>query len=278
MRDWNDLKYVQALHEGGTMKKAADLLATNATTVSRHIKQLSEDYGQMLFVQHKGQNWAITPAGQHLVRVAQSVNVGLSEVETGLPVDTASTLTITSLDFLLSYFLAPALPRLQAAMPSTLITLNGTDRRLSLAFNEADLALRFGRPKEGQLITRKISEVRFSVWRPFRGAHKDWVGMTEELDWTPDMQLAARVFGKPPAVRVSSYTAAKIAAKALGYSTVCPDLAMDDRDRTFFERSHWHEMREVWSVIHESRKLDTQLLELRECLTETFSTAAKELS
>jgi len=62
MQNWNDLIYCLALAEYKTMGKAAKVLRTNATTVSRHINSLSETYQQPIFIKD-GQEWRPTKFG-----------------------------------------------------------------------------------------------------------------------------------------------------------------------------------------------------------------------
>ncbi|WP_299144054.1 LysR family transcriptional regulator [uncultured Tateyamaria sp.] len=270
MRDWNDLQYLLALKEGGTMKRAAELLETNPTTVSRHIKRLSKKHGQMLFSQYKGEGWRMTTAGRKLAEMAEEFARKMDEFSSAAPGESEEVVTITSLDFLTTYYLAPRVHELTRLHPNISLILAGSDKRLSLAFREADIALRFGRPMEGQLVAHKVADVQFRLWQPAVGEAHEWVGMTDDRDWTPDMVLGFTEFGKPPILRVSSYAAARRAAATMGYATVGPDAVMARCP----ELRAWTEAegvtREVWSVIHESRRLDQTLAAVRNWTDSVF--------
>lgn len=255
IKDWNNLRYLLALHEGGTMKRAGELLNTSATTVSRHIHALSKECGEMLAQPTKGEAWSLTPYALQLIDVAERFFDQLSQLkETGN--EETRQISITSLDFVLTYYIAPALKDARAALPGVKFSLLSSDRRLSLAFGEADIALRFGRPQEGHLLSKKIATLPFRIWRNTRNDTTDWVGMSEDLDWTPDMQLAFSTFRKPPAVRTTSYAAAKRAAVALGFNTIGPDTVFADSKTLIQNDDVGCADRELWRIIHESRRLD----------------------
>lgn len=264
MLDWNDLQYVLALDEGKTMRRAAELLQTNATTVSRHIKALSEERGAALFTRDKDGHCYLTHEGKQLRELAIDLRDRLQELDARAETRREHEIvTITSLEFLLTHMLAPKIDQGMASFPDTRIHLIGSDRRLSLAYGEADMALRFGRPSEGQLIASKIAEVEFHIWQPVHLKANEWVGLEEELDWTPEMQMGAAHFGKPPAIRVSSFVAARNAAISLGYNFISPAAVVCPQWESFSAVDCEPVKREVWSVIHETQKHSQRLAAVR---------------
>ncbi|AKS46956.1 DNA-binding transcriptional regulator, LysR family [Octadecabacter temperatus] len=271
IKDWNNLRYLLALYEGGTMKRAAELLDTSSSTVSRHVRSLSEDCQEMLAKQTKGEAWTITPKGLKLVKMATDLSFNFSNLDTSDQEEQVTRVAITSLDFVLTYYLAPNLPQLLNEVPNIEVSLLSSDRRLSLAFNEADIALRFGRPCEGQLVAKRICSMPMRVWKPKGRDATDWVGMSEDLDWTPDMEMGRAVFGRDPIVRTSSYAAAKRTACSLGLGTIGPDVIMGAGETFAADPSQTVE-REVWSVIHESRRMDKTLDKVKEWLDHVFDT------
>lgn len=252
------------------MKRAAELLQTSATTVSRHIQHLSENCGEMLVQPTKGEVWALTPLALKLTAVARGVDEDLSLLSEPKS-EQSLNISVTSLEFVLTYFLAPELKSARLAMPHLNLSLLSSDKRLSLAFGEADVALRFGRPDEGQLVSKRVASVPFRVWRNTQNTSSDWVGMIEDFDWTPDMQLAYQVFGKPPLFRASSYAAAKKAAVSIGVNTIGPDAVMAGCAKFEKDDTIGPVDRELWRVIHESRRLDKNLQQFNAWLDELFA-------
>ena len=62
------------------MSAAAKALRANATTVSRHVNNLSEVYQNPFFIKD-GQEWHPTELGQQLVVIAQKTKINIDEIE-----------------------------------------------------------------------------------------------------------------------------------------------------------------------------------------------------
>lgn len=262
--DWNDFQYLVALEEGRTMKRAAELMGTDPTTVSRHVKQISDRLGTMLFSLQHGGDWKITAAGRQITTRARAFQQGIEELDLNNDLAPSTrTVKVTSLDFLLTNYLAPALKSGLECYPNTRIELMAADKRISLAFGEADLALRFGRPTEGQLVAGMIAEIEYSVWRRPGTEGADWVGLQEELDWTPEMKHGFEVFDRAPKVRVPSYAAARVAALELDLPFIVPSAVLDPNDPFVKAEGVPTIRRELWGVIHASRRLDRRLAAVR---------------
>ena len=270
MLDWNDLKYVLALRDGGTMKQAAVLLKTDPTTVSRHVKRISTLLNTDLFRMMKGGNWVLTPRGVEVTILAQKFKENLDKLYLGsTEQEESETVIVTSLEFVLTHYLAPHLDAGLTCFPDTKISLVGSDKRLSLAYGEVDVALRFGRPTEGQLLASKIADISFEMFATNGTIPNDWVGLQEDLDWTPEMRLGHEHFGKPPMVRVSCFAAAREVAVATGLAVIGPDVVMRSGSQLMKVPSSPHVEREVWSVIHETRRNSQRLGAVREWIKNT---------
>lgn len=252
------------------MKRAGELLNTSPTTVSRHITALAKECGEMLAQPTKGDVWTLTPYAFELIRVAEQFVEQLSQLGKGEGQPPQKEISITSLDFVLTYYLTPALKDARQKMPDVQFSLLSSDRRLSLAFGEADIALRFGPPGDGQLLAKRIAILPFRIWRNTSSKSTDWVGMSEDLEWTPDMQLGMKVFRKPPLVRTTSYAAAQRAALALGCNTIGPDAVFGD-DKILKQDDHVGcADRELWRIVHESRRLDSTLQTCKDWIDTLF--------
>jgi DNA-binding transcriptional LysR family regulator len=173
------------------------------------------------------------------------------------------TIVITSLEFLLTHFLSPKLKSGMNCYPETRLALVASDRRLSLAYGEADIALRFGRPTEGHLIASKIADVNFEFVRMQGSNSSEWIGLPEDLDWTPEMQCGLNHFGKQPILRVSCYAAAREAAISTGLAAIGPTVIMREGGMLEAVPNVPPVHREVWSIIHETRRLSQRLTAVR---------------
>jgi DNA-binding transcriptional LysR family regulator len=181
----------------------------------------------------------------------------------------SETIVITSLEFMLTHYLSPNLEVGMNCFPDTQLSLVAADRRLSLAYGEADIALRFGRPTEGHLIASKIAEVSFELFRMPWTEPTEWIGLPEDLEWTPEMQQAIAHFGKPPILRVPSYAAARQAAISTGLATIGPSVIMREAGLLESIPNAKPVQREVWSIIHETRRLSQRLAAVRHWIKTT---------
>lgn len=247
------------------MKRAAALLKTDPTTVSRHIKRISTQLSADLFHLSKNGQWGLTPKGTELTILAQQFRDNLNRLHLGDAVlGESETVVITSLEFVLTHYLAPHMAVGMRCYPDTRIALLGSDKRLSLAYGEADIALRFGRPTEGQLVASKITDIPFASFARPGTTPSDWIGMSENLDWTPEMRLGFQHFERPPLLRVSSFAAAREMAAATGLAAVGPPVIMRHGNRLAPLPGVKSVNREVWSVIHETRRYSARLQAVRE--------------
>jgi len=262
--NWDGLKYILALSDGGTMKRAAELLNTDPTTVSRHLRKLTEDTGEILYERDKNNQVTLTTKGEELRQIGLSVRSQLDGLAGGSDnAEYADSVTVTSLEFVLTHYLSHRLDEASALETKPKINLIGSDKRLSLAYGEADIALRFGRPNDGQLVASKIADIGFYIWGPPQKHTKKWVGFPKDLDWTPEMELAREYFGCDPTIRVSSFAAARNAAASLGMHLVGPTAVMANSKGLVRVGDSEGVDREVWSVVHESKRNSPSIAAVR---------------
>ncbi|WP_278044286.1 LysR family transcriptional regulator [Pseudaestuariivita atlantica] len=247
-----------ALARCGSMTAAAKSLDTNTATVSRHIHRMTEIYGTVLFVKKKTR-WELTKEGEALVRVIEAFEKGLHDLDrnNGLALTSGRTVKIATVDFLCVTHMMPHLGEFVADNPGLGVEFVCSDTRVSLAYGEADVSVRLSRPQEGRLVGRKTAEISLS---PYKGAgdHSgDWIGLGEELDWTPEMRMARDLFGRPPILRVQSFDAMRRGASTSGLACVIPDsMATPDLGLTRMMPDQPSVMREIWVIYHETRKMD----------------------
>ncbi len=271
MLNWDDFKYVMALARFGSMTEAARFLQTNTSTVSRRVQRVSDMTGLLIFKRARG-GWKITEEGRKLVDLANSFDAGLGTIgqeNSGVPEGERRSIKLSSIEFLLADFLAPRVDIFAQAHPNYSLSLCATDVSVSLAYGEADVSLRLARPKEGRLIGRRIATLGIAIYQNRESTADDWVGLGSEFDWLPEMDLAFRYFGKPPAIRVSSYETALRAAASTGMATIAPTyrmLGLTQMSRVDTEVVQ----REVWVVYHETRKNDQAVQRVIEWMDDSF--------
>ena len=220
MDNWDDLRFVVALARYGSMAKAAQQLRTNTATVSRRIKRLTETTGTTFF-QKSGVEWELTTEGRHLYELAAGFSDDLRSFSaTGKePHESERIIRVTAVEFLVNEVLCPALPRFLKRHPNITLELSASDKKVSLAYGEADIALRLTRPTEGRLVAKRISDLKMGIYGTTTDVENNWLGLPFDLNWTPEMKNGLAAFGCEPTARLASFRAIISAL----YSLYCKD-------------------------------------------------------
>lgn len=158
--DWDDLRVFLAIARAGHILGAAKRLRLNHATVARRLTSLETTLQAKLFVRRpSGCN--LTDEGERLLAHAERIEtemlVGCSNIgHTGLTID--GTVRIGAPDGFGAAFLARRTGHLKALYPSLLIQLVPVSQSFSLSRRDADIAITIGRPEEGRLIARKLTD------------------------------------------------------------------------------------------------------------------------
>ncbi len=270
MQHWDDLRFLLALDEHGSLIKAAKHLKTNPTTVSRHIKRLSEAYKRTLVKRQPNGEWSLTEDGAVFALIAKRCSDEIRALD-GQDQTASKAITITTTEFIGEHILAPQVGNTISAQDDLTLTLDMQDVNVSLAYGDADLAIRLGRPTSGKLISSKLADLEMNIFSNGGKMTQRWVGLPAQFDWVPEMQLGLDFFGCPPVFRVGSYASIREIASRHDLACIGPKFMMEG----------WHELRqldhlspsasrEVWSVFHESRKHDESLRKARRWAKECF--------
>lgn len=276
MKNWDDLQTILALGRAGTMKGAAAVLSVSETTISRRIQKITEGDGAALF-DRNGHRWTPTALGSQLIEVAERVEAEIIAAETQVEAQSdklTGVLKISSLSFINTHFITPHVARFQLTHPGLTVMLDASDDVVSLAYRQADIALRLSRPSEGRLVSRRLCAIPMSAAARRGETPRDWVGLTENLDWTPEMKVGFAHFGRAPVVRLDSFDGVLNAVEATGLGGVAP-LCMTLRRRRLHAVGA-SVRREIWLTFHEDLRGSvraragvnwlTEVLGDRECL------------
>jgi len=265
--NWDDLRYFLAVHRGGSHKAAARVLRVAATTVSRRIAALESESRATLFVRTP-ERLKTTPAGLVLLPRAERVEAEVLASERELHANQGSLtgpLRVTGGDALVNHLLVPSLGGLLAAHPELLIEFRTETAIVDLSRREADVALRFVRPKENALVARRLGELPFAIFasetylqrrgtpRTVAGttAH-DFIGYDAALEHMSQVRWLYRTVPSPRFVlRASTITTQVIAcAEGLGLALLPLFTASrEPRIRQLFPRLVGP-TRELWGVFH----------------------------
>jgi LysR family glycine cleavage system transcriptional activator len=124
--------------------RAAEELGITQAAVSWQVKALEKRLDQSLF-RRLPREVALTPAGERLARAASEAMAALRSALTDLTETGQGVLSITTMQTLAMYWLAPRLGAFQLAHPSIAVRVDTTERVVDLLRDDADVAIRHGR-------------------------------------------------------------------------------------------------------------------------------------
>jgi DNA-binding transcriptional LysR family regulator len=164
--DWDDLRHFLAVHRTGSLARAAAELGVNATTVSRRLSAFEERLGGKLF-DRTPDGYTLTAIGERLVPRAERMEEEALAIErdlSGADERLAGTVRVTSTEMLATRFVAPYLERFRQRYPDITLELQCTPDLVSLARREADVALRLARPREEDLVCKRLADIPLALY------------------------------------------------------------------------------------------------------------------
>jgi DNA-binding transcriptional LysR family regulator len=155
---WDDAKVFLAIWRAGSLKRAAQALGVNISTVSRRLDGLEVELGARLFDRTPDGALA-TAAAERLAPFAEGMEQAADGFARGLEdfeVEVAGVVRLTAPPGLVDHFLAAALPELFERHPQLRLEIAASVGYLDLARREADIALRGQRPTAGDVVARRL--------------------------------------------------------------------------------------------------------------------------
>ncbi|MCG7522469.1 LysR family transcriptional regulator [Ruegeria sp. Ofav3-42] len=265
--DWDDFKYLLALHRTGTLSQAAGRCGVSETTVARRLQRLQQALGVTLFFRDSAGRHQLAEAAQHILdhaEIMERQNMALRETLQRTACHIAGTVRISAVPVIINHVLLPQLGKLSVKHPHLNVELVPEARNVDLTKREADLAIRFSRPEQGGLATKaqKLGELSFGV---FCGSQltaeqrdgADWICYDEtsaslpQARWTEEYRK--RLKQRASSLRVSDIDTA-MEATGLGYGkAILPNLVCEADTRFLSIDTGWSKSgmtRDVWLLSH----------------------------
>ncbi|MBO9449310.1 LysR family transcriptional regulator [Tropicibacter sp. R16_0] len=193
---WDDMRFLLAIAQAGSLKDAARQLGVDKTTVSRRLRAMERDLGQAV-VEVNGAGFGLTKFGRSLHRHAevmrdemQVVNA-LTQAESEMQL---GTVRLTSVPLVINHMLLPALTDMQATSQGLQLELISEARDLSLLRGEADIALRLARPTEGgqSVLARKLGELEYAAYAIPGATDGPWIGYEPRMQYLSHAEVIAK--------------------------------------------------------------------------------------
>lgn len=214
---WDDVRVFLAALETGSFTRAARVLGTDQSTVSRRIASLELEVGAPLFER--------TPRGPVPTEVGARLRDGAKRVEAEVlrfadlaregDAEPRGLVRVATIESIAIHFLVPrVLPELARTNPEIEIALPTGIAALDLANQEADVALRFFRSARGDLVGRRLARLpvavlaRRTLAKSLRGRPPSalpWIVVDLPGIETPESAWLAEHGAARPALRCTSY-------------------------------------------------------------------------
>jgi DNA-binding transcriptional LysR family regulator len=278
--DWEDVRYFVALARRGTLSATARDLRVNHATVARRVASLEAAVGHPLF-DRRADGYALTADGKAVLDEARAMDEAalsvLRRLDAGTELNGLVRLAIGRV--LAERFLIDRLRAFHARYPAIDLEIIGGSRVVSLARREADLALRYGSPKDSDLIARRVATIGFGLYAApgYRdkidaGAPPAFIGFDDESDYIAEAAWLAQQFGERRfSLRTNSQTTQAAAARAgFGIALLPRYLAAADPDLVPVSLAARLPEREVWLIIRRDLRNVPRVRALADYLAEVF--------
>jgi DNA-binding transcriptional LysR family regulator len=195
--DWDHLRTFESVARLGSLTAAAKALGVSQSTVSRQLKQLETRAGSPLLL--RDTPVTLTPRGTELLAAIAPMLESALAAESALDdrPELHGIVSVTTVGELVRWVLVPAIPKFFARHPRLGLRVLADNRVSSLAAGDADIALRFVRPRRGDLVARKIHTEHYGLFAS-KGLqlHPEvpWLGLAGSLAGINEQQHAQRAF------------------------------------------------------------------------------------
>lgn len=244
---WDDFRIFLAASRADSFTAAARAERIEQSTVSRRVAQLERSLGAPLF-DRTPSGPRLTDLGLRLAAHAERIEsevLALVDVASGHERAVEGRVALALTESLSIHIVVPhVLPALRTAHPALEVTLLTSYRAADLLHREADLALRFFRPRHGDLVAKRVATLQTAVLANRGYAHRRrrqpdrfaWIGLSAPGLTAPEGDWFDAHVGVAPAIRTNSYlTQVEMVRAGLGVAVLATSLLKLDPDLVIVE-------------------------------------------
>jgi len=279
--DWEDVRYFVALARHGTLSASARALRVNHATVARRIASLETLIGRALF-DRRAEGYVLTAEGKAVLEEASAMDEAAMSIlrRRDARTELNGLVRLAAGRVLAERFLIDRLRAFHERFPAIDLEVIGGSRVVSLAKREADVALRYGSPKDSELVARRVATISFGLYASpgYRdklnaGQPPAFIGFDLESDFIAEAKWLARRFGDQRfSFRTNSQTTQAAAARA-GYGVaLLPRYLVATHEPDLVEVSLGGRLpeRDVWLLVRRDLKDVPRVRAVTDYLVEVF--------
>lgn len=279
--NWDDLRFVLAVAEEGSVSAAARRLGVNHATVLRRIAAFEEASGLALF--DKGPHGYDVPADQRrIIEATREVEQAVQAVRRmlqGFRAPLSGEVRVTSTDTFCLFVMPEVLMRLRADAPDLKVELLCSNAHLDLARTHADIAVRPAAQLPDDLVGEAPARLGFAAFRAVGYDGADWLGISGPLERSvPGRWLAANIAPARIAAAADSFPVLReMTACGLGQAILPAFLCDGDprlvRMTEVFEPTSV----DIWVASHADLVAVPRIAEVRRTFCDALSAMAPRL-
>jgi molybdate transport repressor ModE-like protein len=278
--DWQDLRMFLALGRFGSLSAAARTLRVNHATIARRIQSLEATLGEKL-VERRRDGYALTAAGTRMLAVTSEMEAAVQGIGRGdAGGQPRGLVRVNAPPALAQGFLIAHLAGLTTQHPDLDVELATDLRVVSLQRREADIAVRMVRPRDSDLVARRLVCVAYCFYgtravcrRVAGGGEPTLIGFDEsnahmpEVAWLAQHHPRARI-----AFRTNHHVAQAEAARSNAGLALLPHyVARTHKDLHLCSGLAVPPDREVWLITRQQDRKDLAIRTVVDFLVELFS-------
>lgn len=280
--NWDDLRFVLAVAQTGSVSAAAKALGVNHATVLRRITAFETLHGSAVF-DRGPRGYTVRPDQRRLIEAAREVEAGFGAVErlmAGARRPSAHVVRVTSTDTFTTAVLPGILADLARGDGALQVELLTANLHADFARLHADIAVRPAVALPDDMTGEVAADLGFAVYCAPGSEDAPWLGLSGVLARTV---AAAWLAGQPDAARVAggadSFVALRALARAGAGRAVLP-CVLGDGDEGL-RRLRQHDplpLVPIWVACHADLGDAPRLRPMRRALAEGLAARAAQLS
>jgi DNA-binding transcriptional LysR family regulator len=232
-QNWDDLRFVLAVAEEGSVSAAARRLRVNHATVLRRVAAFETRVGLQVFERTAG-GYVIPPDHRRVIEAAREAAAAIAAVERvaqGVEMRLTGRLCVTSTDTFCQTVLPGLVRDLTAEGDGLTVELSCTNTRLDLSRMEADITVRPAMRLPEGLIGEQAGVLGLAAYGPAMAPTAGWLGLSGPLNRSRMAEVMDREGPGPLCAAADSFVVLReMVAEGLG-NAILPDVlaAQDPR-------------------------------------------------
>jgi DNA-binding transcriptional LysR family regulator len=185
--NWDDLRFVLAVAESGSVSAAARVLGVNHATVLRRIAAFEQFHNAVIFDRTQ-QGYTVPPEKLRIIEAAREAALAVDTVARmirGTGARLSGTVRITSTDTFCLTVLPPILADIQTRADGLHVELLCNNAHLDLARLNADISVRPAPKLPDDLRGEAAAVLGFAAYRSIGGGTETWLGLRGTLTRSP---------------------------------------------------------------------------------------------